>query len=421
MAKRKKILVPIFNRAHYGRLRPVLKAIQENPGLELQIMVSSQLAYDNFFLNIKHSRPNSWRLALPWYLKARLLSLWSRFDSSKMIEKDFLMRNIIKDGFEIDSRVALFADGGSSDSMAKTVGFGMIKLTDELKRLKPDLVLVNADRFEMMSIALTASCLNIPIAHNEGGDRSGTIDESIRHAITKLSHLHFTSTERSRQRVIQMGENPDYVFHVGSPAIDVVKTLDVNMPANAFHGVIANGPYVLVLFHPVTTETTEKNIVMAENIMRAIEDLAIPTVFIGSNIDAKSKELGLVTKEFLKKELPFVYFIKSLYPDNFYRALANAGCALGNSSSFIREGAYFGTPVVLIGSRQHGRERDGNVREVDADVEEIKKAVVEQMNHGRYPRSSMFGDGNASIKIANLLAQIEPSIQKNFFDLWRKS
>lgn len=414
----KKVLVPIFNRAHYGRLRSVLRAIKDHPHLELSLITASPLAYDYFFTNLKHSSPYSWPLALKWYIRARLLSFLSYFNPKIVLENHFLSRAILNDGFNINARIPLFLDGGSPEKMVKMVGLGLVRLANELKKINPDIVFINADRFEMMAVALAAAYLNIPIAHNEGGDVSGTIDESVRHAITKLAHLHFTSSETSKKRVIQMGENPENVFLVGSPAIDVLKDLDLEISPQTFPGFDFEKSYLVVLVHPITTESQESNEQMARNVIGVIEELALPTIFIGSNIDAGSGEIGKVIREWNEKGRPsYVAFAKSLGPDNFYRVLAKASCALGNSSSFIREGAYFGTPVVLIGSRQENREKGKNVKEVGIEKEEIKKAVLKQIKHGQYSPDFLFGDGGAGEKIAAILAEVKPSIQKKFFDL----
>lgn len=415
--KRKKILVPILNRAHYGRLRSVLRAINNHPKLELMILVASPLAYDSFFLNLKHSRPALKGQAMRWYLKARFLSWAGKLNPRFLINKDFLIKSILNDGFPIYSRVPFFIDGGSSVSMAKSAGFGLIKLADEFSRLKPDMVFVNADRFEMMALALAAAYLNIPIAHNEAGDVSGTIDESIRHAITKLAQIHFTSTEVSRKRVIQMGENPRTVFTVGSPAIDVVKNLDLGAnPGILPRDFQIKEPYLLVVLHPVATESSRDNINLTRNVLKVIEEMAMPTIFLGSNVDGGSKEVGLLIKDFISKNLSFVHFYKTLPPDDFYRFLAGASCALGNSSSFIREGAFFGTPAVIVGSRQQKRERGENIREVGCEAEKIKEAVNGQIAHGSFASSLMFGSGDAGKQIAQILAQTDPPIQKTFFD-----
>lgn len=414
MSKRK-ILFPIFNRAHYGRLRPVLYAIKKHPNLELQIIVAVPAAYKNFFLNIKNSKPHSWLLSLPWYIRARFLGF---LGSEKIFDNDFLASKLIGDGFKISGYVPMFLDGGISDTMAKSVGLGIPLIVEEIKRLKPDIVFVNADRFEMMAVALAASYMNVPIAHNEGGDVSGTIDESIRHAITKLSHVHFTSTKQSRNRVIQMGENQSNVFDVGSPAIDAIKNIDLSINKNIFPGLDVSKPFLLTLLHPVATSSSKENASMANNLVEALKKIRIQTVLLGSNIDAGSDEVGKVIREWIKEENPsYVFFTKNLHPDDFYRYLNASSCAVGNSSSFIREGAYFGTPVVLIGSRQNKRERADNIIESDESSENIKLAIMSQMNKKRFNRSFVFGSGDASSRIADILSSVDLKIQKSFNDL----
>ena len=357
--RRRKILVPIFNRAHYGRLRPVLQAIKNHSKLELQIITAAPAAYDYFFTNLLNSRPRSWFSAWPWYVRARLLGC---FGLKKVLENDFLSRGLVSDGFKVSGYVPMFFDGGVSETMAKSVGLGIPLIVEQIKKLKPDAVFVNADRFEMMAVALAASYMNIPIAHNEGGDVSGTIDESIRHAITKLAHLHFTATESSRNRVIQMGEDPRNVFAVGSPAIDVVSSLDLSIRKNIFPGLDVSKLFLLTLLHPVATALAEENSEMAGNLVSVLKNLKMPTVLLGSNIDAGSDEVSKVIRNWLESEQPdYVFATKHLHPDDFYRYLSAAACAVGNSSSFIREGAYFGTPVVLVGSRQNKRERAANI------------------------------------------------------------
>lgn len=411
--EKRKILVPIFNRAHYGRLRQVLKSIKEHPKLELQIIVAVPAAYDYFFTNLRNSRPHSWLLSLPWYLRARAISFFG--GKEKIFKNDFLAQKLMADGFEISGYVPMFLDGGVSDTMAKSVGIGIPEIVEEMKRLKPDVVFANADRFEMMAVALAASYMNIPIAHNEGGDISGTIDESIRHAITKLSHIHFTSTEQSRKRVIQMGENPENVFAVGSPAIDAVKNLDLSINENIFPDLDVSKNFLLTLLHPVTTSSAEENSLMAKNLISALKDLRMPTVLLGSNIDAGSDEVGKAIRNWIQNENPdYVFFTKHLHPDDFYRYLNASSCAVGNSSSFIREGAYFGTPVVLIGSRQNKRERGENIVEVGMEVESLRKAVLNQIRACRYQPSLMFGSGDTGLKIADILSDVSLEIQKEF-------
>lgn len=413
--KKRKILVPIFNRAHYGRLRQVLRSIKEHQRLELQIIVAVPAAYDYFFANLRNSKPHSLLLSLPWYVRARVLGL---LGLKKVLKNDFLASQLIADKFSVNGYVPMFLDGGMSDIMAKSVGVGIPRIVEEMEKLKPDVVFVNADRFEMMAVALSASYMNIPIAHNEGGDVSGTIDESIRHAITKLSHIHFTSTEQSRKRVIQMGENPEQVFAVGSPAIDAVKNLDLSIGKNIFPGLDISKPFLLTLLHPVATASAEENSLMANNLISVLKDLKIQTVLLGSNIDAGSDEVGKAIRNWIQNENPkYVYFTKHLHPDDFYRYLNASACAIGNSSSFIREGAYFGTPVVLIGSRQNRRERSENILESDENCENIKSAIARQLQARRFQKSFLFGEGNSAERIACVLSSINLKIQKSFQDL----
>ena len=417
--RKKKILVPIFFRGHLGRLRSVLSGIRDDPRLELQIMAATSQAYGSFFTHIRHSEPRSWRYSLPWYGKARAIEIMSRLRPQILSRYDPLVRHIMREGFAIDSRVPFFLDGGTSAVMAKSVGIGVVRITDELMRLKPDRVFINGDRFEMMAVAIAAAYLNIPITHHEGGDISGTIDESVRHAITKFSHIHLTATARSRERVLQMGEDPRFVFSVGSPTIDALKKIDFGAREQILAGIDPDHPYLLVLAHPVTTEGDKENRRAVESTLNVLERLRVPTVLVAGNSDAYSRIVGPMIADWKeRKHPPYATITKLLHPDRYARLLAWAACAIGNSSSFIREGAYLGTPAVLVGSRQRGRERGKNVKEVAANPDAIERAVREQMAHGRYASDPMFGDGSAGKRIVEILATAEPPIQKSFYD-WK--
>lgn len=358
-------------------------------------------------MNVRHSEPRSWWASLPWYLKARFLR-----------SSDSLTRKIKGEGFGIRSSVPMFLDGGTPAVMAKSVGVGIIKIIDELQRLEPDLVFINADRFEMMAVAIAAAYLNIPIAHNEAGDVSGTIDESVRHAITKFAHIHFCATEKSQKRVLQMGENPEFVFTVGSPAIDALKNLEPEFPQKAIPLIDGKKPYLLVMSHPVTTESAVYNQKTLGSIAGALEKLSMPVIWIGGNSDAHSHIVGPGLAEWAEHSRhSWLYTAKWMHPDYYLRVLANAACAVGNSSSFIREGSYLGTPAVLVGSRQQGRDRGKNIIEIEADAEKIEKAVRFQISHGPYASDALFGDGDAGDKIAEILAAQNPPIQKKFYEL----
>ena len=415
--RRKKILVPIFNRAHLGRLRPMLGAIQDHPALELQVMVASHAVHGSVYSALKHGDPLSFGQALPWYLKARLSFVAHRLGFGNGVAYDHIARKVTEAGFPVNSRLPLFLEGSTPSTMAKSVGVGLVKMIDECARLKPDMMFIHADRFEMMAPTLAAAYLNIPMAHNEAGDVSGTIDESVRHAITKFAHVHFAVTEASRRRVIQMGENPAFVFTVGSPAIDAVARLDLSIPP-AIAGYSFDKPYLLVMVHPVTTQSDEENRRMIEEVCLALESVKMPAFIVGGNADAYARIIGPAIVAWMNARVPpDISYVKWLHPDAYLRVLANASCAIGNSSSFLREGAYMGTPAVIVGSRQQGRERGPNALEVAAAHHEIVIWVRRQLAHGRYPRDTKFGAGDAAGKIADILARVNPPIQKQFFDI----
>lgn len=411
---KKKILVPLLYRAHLGRLRPVLRAIQNHPRLTLQVAVGTQAAYGSFFTNLRHAEPRSWRAGLPWYVRSRVSALLPHFSLSR----DSLSRKVAEAGFPIDASVPLFVEGGTPRTMAKSMGLGVIRFTDACLRLKPDMMLIHADRFEMMAIALAAVCLNIPIAHNEAGDVSGTIDESIRHAITKFAHMHFAATEESRRRVVQMGEDPGFAFTVGSPAIDALMEMDLRPQELIFKEIDPLRPYLLIVVHPVTTESREQNETLLKSVLDAAAGLRMQAVFVGWNPDAHSRAFDPIVTAWMREVKPAGFHrIKWAHPDRYLRALAGAACVVGNSSSFIREAAYLGVPSVLVGSRQQGRERGENAIEVAPDGAAIERAVRQQIAHGAYPRDLRFGDGHAGEKIAEILARENPPIQKRFYDL----
>lgn len=417
--RKRKILVPIFFRGHLARLRSVFRAIERDPRLELQIMVASRAAYGPFFTNLRHSEPRSLRRALRWYMRARLATMGADFGiwGKGYSGRDALERKVIDAGFPVHARLPLFLDGGTSTTMAKSVGIGMTRIADELRRLQPDVILVNGDRFEMIAATLAAAYLNIPIAHHEGGDVSGTIDESVRHAITKFAHVHLAATERSRARILQMGEDPRFVFTVGSPTIDALKEIDFESNEGFPPGIDTTKPYLVVMLHPVTTEGNEANRATAESVLGVIERLAMPTVLIWGNSDAYSRMVGPMVAEWIEtRRPPFLYTAKLMQADVYARLLARAACAVGNSSSFLREGAYLGTPAVIVGNRQQGRERAENVMEVEPDAAKIETAIHAQLAHGTYAKSALFGDGKAGERIAEILATVEPPIQKRFHD-----
>jgi len=324
-----------------------------------------------------------------------------------------------KDGFTVDGKVYVELEGSVPTTMAKSLGFATIEMATELKRLDPDILLLIGDRYEALAAALAAAYQNIPIAHIQGGEVSGSIDECARHAISKFAHFHFPATERAASYLVRMGEDPGRVFHVGCPVGDYISSLDTELPEDLFRtsGVGAplqvNEPFFLVIFHPVTTEFGREAF-EAEELLSALHDLRHPTVWLWPNIDAGSDHISQRLRRYREfhPDNDWLRLIKNLQPEIFQKVLKKAACAIGNSSSFIRDSTFSGTPVIIIGDRQLGREIAENISITDCRSDLIKASVREKLEHGRYRPSRLYGDGGASARIADALSTVEPYAQK---------
>ncbi|MCC7532418.1 MAG: UDP-N-acetylglucosamine 2-epimerase (hydrolyzing) [Bacteroidia bacterium] len=382
MEKKRKIAVVVTARPSYSRIKTALKAIQEHPNLELQLIVAASALLDRYGTAVNY---------------------------------------IEKDGFSIISKVYNVLEGESPMSMAKTTGLGIIELSTVFNNLNPDMVVTIADRFETMATAIAASYMNIPLIHIQGGEVTGNIDEKVRHAITKLSDIHLVASKDAAERVIKMGENPKTVFITGCPSIDLAEEIFSNTvlnfnPFSKYGGVgkdleLKKG-YIVVMQHPVTTEfQSSKN--QINETLYAIKHLNMPTFFFWPNVDAGADGTSNGIRSFREIEKPEnIHFFKNMEPLDFLRLIYNSKCLIGNSSVGIRESAYLGVPVVNIGSRQEGRERGYNVIDVNYDRNEIIHAAEIQLKHGKHKKSNLYGDGKAGILIANILAKINPSINK---------
>lgn len=380
---RRKVCVVIINRANYGRVKSVLQAIRDRSDLELQIIAGSSL----------------------------LLERYGR--ASDIVRAD---------GFVISAELHTAVEGETPLTMAKSVGLGIIEMTNALNQLKPDIVVTVADRFETMATAVAASYMNIPVAHIQGGEVTGSIDESVRHAVTKLSHLHFPATEKSRERLIRMGEDPAVVICSGCPSLDLMRDADLAFTAEELEhlGYLGVGtaidfarPYVLLMQHPVTTEYGSGYHQIMETV-EALHRVGMPVVALWPNIDAGSDDISKGLRVFREThpEAPFRFY-KNFPPEIYYKILSNAACAVGNSSSFIREGSFLGTPAVVVGSRQEGREHGPNACfGVPHERAAIENAIIAQIRHGRYSSDTTFGDGSAGERIAEALAKAHLRIQK---------
>ena len=327
-------------------------------------------------------------------------------------------------GFTVNETLFNIIDGGSHVSMAKTAGLTALEFANTLYKLNPDVVLIRGDRFEQLALAMAAAYLNKTIAHIEGGDVSGTIDESVRHAITKLSHIHFVTNEDAKRRVIQMGENPRLIFNIGSPDVEFAALVDNKIDGSAVNKtgtgskIDVNKPFLIVMQHPVTTEKYNRR--NLEITLDAVDSLGLPAVIFWPNSDAGTAEMAKAIRfyrergKFKNKNLRFV---TDLLPEDFIGLLRRAGVLVGNSSAGIKESSYLGTPVVNIGTRQSNRLRGQNVVDVGYNSAEIKKVISQQLKHGRYPQSKLYYRPSASQKIVEVLSKVKLRSQKKFFDL----
>ena len=381
----RKICVVVQSRANYGRVKSVMRAVEDHPDLELQLIVGAS-------------------------------ALLYRF--GRVVDR------IEDDGFSPIARVYSIVEGENPTTMAKSTGLGILELATQLENIRPDIVVTVADRFETMATAVAATYMNIPVAHTQGGEITGSIDEMVRHAVTKLSHLHFPATDHAASNIIQMGEDPSCVYMTGCPSIDVIAELDLSLPRDIFGSYKGVGPpidptepYVVVLQHPVTTEYGQ-GFEQINETLKAVTKLDIQAVWLWPNVDAGSDDVSKGLREFRERNpgAP-IHFYREFSVDDYARVIANCACLIGNSSSALREGSFLGVPAVNIGTRQAGRERAENVIDAGYNSAEIEGQAREQMERKAYPSSSLFGDGKAGRRIAEILADAEVSIQKRFREL----
>jgi UDP-hydrolysing UDP-N-acetyl-D-glucosamine 2-epimerase len=380
----RKICVFIGSRANYSSIKSVMVAIRAHPNLALQLVIGA----------------------------SALLERYGKVET--------LIR---KDGFVPDYTFHNIVEGENPTTMAKSTGLGMIEMAMVLDNLKPDFVVVVGDRFEMMAITLAAAYMNIRVVHTMGGEVTGTIDESIRHAITKFAHIHFPANDDAKERIIKLGEVPEFVFNVGCPRIDLVaeelKTDSLQKLRNIFEEHKGVGspldlskPFLLVSQHPVTTEfgSGRKQI---EETLFALNKLKMQTILLWPNVDAGSDDISKGIRTFREKFQPsWLYLFKNLPTDVYIHLMNLTSCLVGNSSSGIREGAFIGTPVVNIGTRQTDRMRSANVVDVGYDRDEILTGIKRQLEKVKYPSDTIYGDGTAGVKIAGILEKTDPPVQK---------
>ncbi|MDB5405531.1 MAG: UDP-N-acetylglucosamine 2-epimerase [Rhodospirillales bacterium] len=377
----RKICVVIGSRANYSSAKSAMRAIAAHPELELQVVVGASAVLDRYGSVVD------------------------------LIEAD---------GFTPVARVHMLIEGETPATMAKSTGLGLLELPSVFERIEPDVVLTVGDRFETMATTLAAAYMNIAVAHTMGGEVSGTIDESIRHAVTKFAHIHFPASRGAAERIIRLGERPEDVHCVGCPRIDLVA--EIIAAANGPGGdIFAEGvgdaldlsaPFVIVSQHPVTTEYGEGELQIWAT-LEAVREIGLPAVVLWPNADAGSEDIARGMRKWRERGLAdHMHFFKNLPIETYVQLMRRAACLVGNSSSGIREGAYIGTPVVNIGSRQGGRERGDNVIDAPHERAAIAAAVRRQVAHGRYPMDAVYGDGHAGPRIAECLATKTVAVQK---------
>ena len=374
------------SRADYSSLLPVLRAIDANPELQLQLFVGGMHLAPEFGLTVKE---------------------------------------IEADGFEITDRIDMRVASDTPQDIAKSMGHGVIAVTDALDRFRPDIILIVGDRFELLAVASAALPLRIPVAHVSGGDvTEGAIDNQVRHAITKMSHVHFLDMEAHGRRLLQMGEEPSRVRVTGDPALDLIDQINFMGRAelSEFLGMELISPIIMVSFHPTTLG---ENDVAGEidALLSALDGVKATQVFTYPNADAHNRTISDRIREFVASR-PDAGFFFSLGQVRYYSMLAIADLMAGNSSSGIFEAPSFRLPVVNVGDRQRGRTRAKNVIDVTANADAIRAGI----QCGLEPsfRASLgdmqnpYGDGKAAPRIVDTLKAIKLGpgfLQKPFVDL----
>lgn len=303
----------------------------------------------------------------------------------------------------IAARVPVPLEPATGATMARNIGLMLGAFTDALEAERPDIVLLLGDRGEMLAGALAAIHLNIPVAHIHGGERSGTVDEPVRHAVSKLSHLHFTATQDARDRLIRMGEAADHVHVTGAPGLDGLTAAPPpdRAATAAAHGLDPARPFALMVYHPVLQEA-EAAAKDTRALLAVLKTSGVQVLALMPNADAGSEGVRAVLSE-ADGQNGVIVRTHLVRPD-FIAAMAAADLMIGNSSAGIIEAASFGTPVVNIGSRQNLRERNANVIDASGQDDALIDAVAEALAAGRHARTNLYGDGCAGARIARLLA-----------------
>ena len=380
----KRICFVLTTRGNYGKTKNILKLLAADPTIELQVVLGGMI----------------------------------------VLEKYGRLGHLLNDiGVSVSRKLNFVVEGETPLSMVKTSGLALLEFGNVFAELRPDLVVVIADRFECLPISIAATYQNIKLVHIEGGEISGSIDESIRHAITKMSHVHFPATNDAGKRIAAMGECESSIHVVGATSLDVLAEQNLTdlsqfLDYQKLYGIgpelsAKPGEYLVVIQHPVTTEYDENfaNVVCT---IEAVSRIGLEIFWILPNMDAGADLVNRAIRHRREADnlKTRIRFFKSLPIEIYGPLLANSACLVGNSSSGIRESAFLGVPSVNIGTRQQGRERTENVIDVDYCTDKIVAAIETQISRGPLKPDYTFGDGRASEKIVKVLKAETTSIQK---------
>lgn len=327
---------------------------------------------------------------------------------------------IVEAGMEIDRKIHTLLEAGEPVAQAKTTGMGLVEYATAFEELNPDVILTSGDRHETMASTLAASYLNIPIVHLEGGEITGSIDDKVRHATTKMADYHLVSTERSKEIVSQLGESTDRIYQTGCPSIELAERIiqeertdyDPQMEYGGVGDTVdVSQDYIVIQYHPLPTEY-ESNYDKTQELIAAHEQLDVQAFWFWPNMDAGTDQVSKAMREYREEQDPDgVRFFISLDPHDYLTLVKNSECMVGNSSVGIRECSYFGVPTVNIGERQQSRERGPNVLDVACEADKIAEGIRSQLQQGSFPQSTIYGNGDAARKITDTIAELNPELK----------
>ena len=371
------IVVCMTSRGNYARIGPVLHELDDREGFDLDIINAGA-------------------------------SMIREYGSLSAILRD--------DGLEITNEMYNVLEGGNPVASAKTTGLSMVEFTSVLSDLDPDAVITIADRYETMAVTLAACYQNIPVVHTQGGEITGSIDEKVRHATTKLADYHMVSTERSVEVVNRLGEDRDRIYRTGCPSMDIAKDIAENAdpdydPQAQYDGVgeyvDVSEDYVVVQYHPVPTEY-ESQYDKTWELIEAVDALDAQAFWFWPNMDAGTDQVSKAIREYRDQRDPQdIRFYINMRPTHYLTLVNNSACLVGNSSVGIRECSFLGQPSVNIGDRQNSRERAENVIDVPVEADAIREAVETQLDVESYKPSTLYGEGDAAVKMVDATEAVD--------------